>query len=133
MVFALWCCFFFKQKTAYEMRISDWSSDVCASDLGVGAGIGRHTPRDAEQAGVPPLLLGEEDRDAFLDDLTEIAALDQIDIALPPRGLRRAIGRGGGRAQGELRDAPGRAAQHLGRAETDQPVADQPEFQRGLA
>src|SRR3546814_2232469 len=29
--------FFFKQKTAYEMRISDWSSDVCSSDLLVGA------------------------------------------------------------------------------------------------
>src|SRR3546814_4063290 len=36
----LYCClfvcvvfFFFKQKTAYEMRISDWSSDVCSSDL----------------------------------------------------------------------------------------------------
>src|SRR3546814_7805243 len=27
------CCFFFKQKTAYEMRISDLSSDVCSSDL----------------------------------------------------------------------------------------------------
>src|SRR3546814_5008767 len=27
--------FFFKQKTAYEMRISDWSSDVCSSDLTV--------------------------------------------------------------------------------------------------
>src|SRR3546814_1246216 len=27
--------FFFKQKTAYEMRISDWSSDVCSSDLSV--------------------------------------------------------------------------------------------------
>src|SRR3546814_17804201 len=27
--------FFFKQKTAYEMRISDWSSDVCSSDLHV--------------------------------------------------------------------------------------------------
>src|SRR3546814_8209284 len=27
--------FFFKQKTAYEMRISDWSSDVCSSDLNV--------------------------------------------------------------------------------------------------
>src|SRR3546814_6206521 len=26
-------CLFFKQKTAYEMRISDWSSDVCSSDL----------------------------------------------------------------------------------------------------
>src|SRR3546814_4925537 len=29
--------FFFKQKTAYEMRISDWSSDVCSSDLFVVA------------------------------------------------------------------------------------------------
>src|SRR3546814_9157574 len=29
--------FFFKQKTAYEMRISDWSSDVCSSDL-IGTG-----------------------------------------------------------------------------------------------
>src|SRR3546814_7135483 len=27
--------FFFKQKTAYEMRISDWSSDVCSSDLSI--------------------------------------------------------------------------------------------------
>src|SRR3546814_3509780 len=27
------CFFFFKQKTAYEMSISDWSSDVCSSDL----------------------------------------------------------------------------------------------------
>src|SRR3546814_5297533 len=32
--------FFFKQKTAYEMRISDWSSDVCSSDLAASA-----TPR----------------------------------------------------------------------------------------
>src|SRR3546814_18003985 len=31
------CFFFFKQKTAYEMRISDWSSDVCSSDLLDGA------------------------------------------------------------------------------------------------
>src|SRR3546814_17160170 len=31
--------FFFKQKTAYDMRISDWSSDVCSSDLGPN-GIG---------------------------------------------------------------------------------------------
>src|SRR3546814_18119453 len=29
----VWFFFFFKQKTAYEMRISDWSSDVCSSDL----------------------------------------------------------------------------------------------------
>src|SRR3546814_7585964 len=30
---SLFCVFVFKQKTAYEMRISDWSSDVCSSDL----------------------------------------------------------------------------------------------------
>src|SRR3546814_9922032 len=33
-VFLCFFFFFFKQKTAYEMRISDWSSDVCSSDLG---------------------------------------------------------------------------------------------------
>src|SRR3546814_6143979 len=32
-MFTLVCFFLFKQKTAYEMRISDWSSDVCSSDL----------------------------------------------------------------------------------------------------
>src|SRR3546814_18872004 len=36
--------FFFKQKTAYEMRISDWSSDVCSSDL-PGAARPRWGPR----------------------------------------------------------------------------------------
>src|SRR3546814_2558006 len=34
--------FFFKQKTAYEMRISDWSSDVCSSDLGVNLAVSLH-------------------------------------------------------------------------------------------
>src|SRR3546814_9375256 len=33
MYFLLFLFFFFKQKTAYEMRISDWSSEVCSSDL----------------------------------------------------------------------------------------------------
>src|SRR3546814_10623415 len=33
--FLVFFFFFFKQKTAYEMRISDWSSDVCSSDLGL--------------------------------------------------------------------------------------------------
>src|SRR3546814_10686898 len=40
----MWCVlllvFFFKQKTAYEMRISDWSSDVCSSDLLLPCGGG---------------------------------------------------------------------------------------------
>src|SRR3546814_7344872 len=43
-VFDDWDCkflfvFFFKQKTAYEMRISDWSSDVCSSDLRCDAAL----------------------------------------------------------------------------------------------
>src|SRR3546814_11546120 len=60
MVVECWYVFFFfKQKTAYEMRISDWSSDVCSSDLHftegrVGRDIGRvgfgidlgHRPRE---------------------------------------------------------------------------------------
>src|SRR3546814_8300855 len=42
------CLCFFKQKTAYEMRISDWSSDVCSSDLGAATGLpGEPTPQDA--------------------------------------------------------------------------------------
>src|SRR3546814_2895942 len=38
--------FFFKQKTAYEMRISDWSSDVCSSDLGSDAFFNVNTPAE---------------------------------------------------------------------------------------
>src|SRR3546814_6092541 len=42
------CLFFFKQKTAYEMRISDWSSDVCSSDLKAFAELwAKRTPRTA--------------------------------------------------------------------------------------
>src|SRR3546814_4143479 len=40
--------FFFKQKTAYEMRISDWSSDVCSSDLRDGGGLDHRLERHAE-------------------------------------------------------------------------------------
>src|SRR3546814_3065488 len=39
--------FFFKQKTAYEMRISDWSSDVCSSDLAARPAADRPHPADA--------------------------------------------------------------------------------------
>src|SRR3546814_1863260 len=62
------CVFFFKQKTAYEMRISDWSSDVCSSDLGddsidAGPTGGRMWDGRAgsahEQAGLPLLSAAE--------------------------------------------------------------------------
>src|SRR3546814_1397274 len=54
--------FFFKQKTAYEMRISDWSSDVCSSDLFVfgtaavcnlHAGAENKSPHQKTNAGRP--------------------------------------------------------------------------------
>src|SRR3546814_13190214 len=64
--FTACCIFFFKQKTAYELRISDWSSDVCSSDL-------EQIVEDAEHrllhlAGIlraadQDQLLGEVDRD----------------------------------------------------------------------
>src|SRR3546814_5747907 len=49
----LCCFFFFKQKTAYEMRISDWSSDVCSSDLHTGQRLCRRRfqQRDADGGG----------------------------------------------------------------------------------
>src|SRR3546814_10539049 len=50
--------FFFKQKTAYEMRISDWSSDVCSSDLlpcGV-AGRSIDPGQGASGCGQPPMV-----------------------------------------------------------------------------
>src|SRR3546814_15392438 len=74
--------FFFKQKTAYEMRISDWSSDVCSSDLG--------PPAQEERA---MLLLGVSTRrltdgEAIVDvqpmdgrnvDRLDAARLDRVD------------------------------------------------------
>src|SRR3546814_7798364 len=50
--------FFFKQKTAYEMRISDWSSDVCSSDLGE-----QHQRLSAERSNATrdPLRCGQVD------------------------------------------------------------------------
>src|SRR3546814_2587909 len=42
------CVFFFKQKTAYEMRISDWSSDVCSSDLVEGRAAGQRFADDRQ-------------------------------------------------------------------------------------
>src|SRR3546814_13528948 len=51
--------FFFKQKTAYEMRISDWSSDVCSSDLTEG-----RLDLEQRQAPLPGEILCRVDRHA---------------------------------------------------------------------
>src|SRR3546814_3503133 len=55
----VFCFFFFKQKTAYEMRISDWSSDVCSSDLIGRIGVAEERPVDAGRQ--PPVRLQRRD------------------------------------------------------------------------
>src|SRR3546814_10549176 len=60
--------FFFKQKTAYEMRISDWSSDVCSSDL---EGAVEHAERERLTG------LDHAQRDVVLDSLLLQLAADQ--------------------------------------------------------
>src|SRR3546814_9651206 len=75
--------FFFKQKTAYEMRISDWSSDVCSSDL----------PADAQELALAEIAADLHAGDAlerfgdvllgiFADVLGRDAVADDIEIAL---------------------------------------------------
>src|SRR3546814_9013839 len=68
--------FFFKQKTAYEMRISDWSSDVCSSDLIAIGGQQIADPVALEDAAEIPamaVIVGE------LGVL--VAVVDVIDVA----------------------------------------------------
>src|SRR3546814_6766961 len=68
LVLVLVLFFFFKQKTAYEMRISDWSSDVCSSDLFLGP---------PEEAGVA--LAAKEVNDANLGIKVEVTYGDSGD------------------------------------------------------
>src|SRR3546814_16593389 len=63
------CLFFvFKQKTAYEMRISDWSSDVCSSDLLVAIDVDHLEGPDVEGAGtlfIPSSKTDQEGEGAY--------------------------------------------------------------------
>src|SRR3546814_20941279 len=115
--------FFFKQKTAYEMRISDWSSDVCSSDL--AGGMERHLieivivlapifggPAPVEfvdraiarlQKGVPCRhRLGIERRrpDLVVDLPPDHRRLMAVPRRPPYRDTAREIAHGNGRAEG---------------------------------
>src|SRR3546814_15199444 len=109
--------FFFKQKTAYEMRISDWSSDVCSSDLGgqvrgdreAQADVAGHRAARVEAGGVDADQLAGEvdqraagvariDRGVGLDEVLEaharhVAAADRRDDARGDRLADAEIGR----------------------------------------
>src|SRR3546814_2793707 len=73
------CFFFFKQKTAYEMRISDWSSDVCSSDLGAanrqGDVIVDHQIGEEHQVSVPV----SDAEGAFLAEAADQIRVDAFD------------------------------------------------------
>src|SRR3546814_19030602 len=70
--------FFFKQKTAYEMRISDWSSDVCSSDLRrIEDADHAHLGRRAEKV----LFVTAEGIDGAGPDREDLAGFDDLDLA----------------------------------------------------
>src|SRR3546814_7368860 len=62
LFFACFFFFFFKQKTAYEMRISDWSSDVCSSDLDHPGDLGAVGGRGPGGGGAAAARLDRADR-----------------------------------------------------------------------
>src|SRR3546814_2474931 len=80
--------FFFKQKTAYEMRISDWSSDVCSSELGrkIARGGGIVDPR---------MRFRDDRRGRGVERAFAVIGLGnaeaQFDHALPPAFVRNAV------------------------------------------
>src|SRR3546814_21022348 len=65
--------FFFKQKTEYELRISDWSSDVCSSDLERDLVLAGDRRVRLDAGAFLQILLGEADGDLLL------AAVDALD------------------------------------------------------
>src|SRR3546814_20950436 len=86
------CCscfffFFFKQKPAYEVRISDWSSDVCSSDLGLGI-LAALADSDRIIAEPGARFLDQPGLDAEVEDLADLRnalAVHDVDFDLLER------------------------------------------------
>src|SRR3546814_8954345 len=77
--------FFFKQKTAYEMRISDWSSDVCSSDLDVLAMLAEREARHLDLVALHPVLVAA--------DRVDFAIMREAAEGLRQPPLRESVGR----------------------------------------
>src|SRR3546814_3187129 len=85
VMFFVFVFFFFKQKTAYEMRISDWSSDVCSSDL-----LARFLPRHAREDFGRGLCFAPPERHAAPRKSVRYRGRDAADRRLlPPAPHRR--------------------------------------------
>src|SRR3546814_2864012 len=82
------CLFFFKQKTAYELRISDWSSDVCSSDLV------QHVERGEERRrAVALVVVGHGAGAALLHGQAGLGAVERLDLALLVDRQHHGVGR----------------------------------------
>src|SRR3546814_1366871 len=66
--------FFFKQKTAYEMRISDWSSDVCSSDL-LAEALPQHV---AEGLGPPEVEAADEAEQGATEQIGRASCRERV-------------------------------------------------------
>src|SRR3546814_3331653 len=93
------CCvfFFFKQKTAYEMRMSDWSSDVCSSDLDSPAAdrpVGPHG-FDLRPGHALPRQAGDVGELKAADDQAVALHHDQLVVRIAPdlRSEERRVGK----------------------------------------
>src|SRR3546814_16741852 len=108
--------FFFKQKTAYEMRISDWSSDVCSSDLFVTRPLTEER-RELLAIVADRFLRAARRRSAFGRqplDLAVYIAAQSLQLVDPREVLRAA----------RIRDIAGERLSHvLNVAEADRPPA----------
>src|SRR3546814_4617776 len=82
--------FFFKQKTAYEMRISDWSSDVCSSDLlGQEPSVGRKAIRQVRAVEIALHHRAGADHDA-----PDLARRNKAQCVVDQRSEERRVGKG---------------------------------------
>src|SRR3546814_3811799 len=90
--------FFFKQKTAYEMRISDWSSDVCSSDLDLhdARHVGRIVQLDHPAVGHVDLIDHRGRRgDEIETELALQALLHDLQMQEPEEAAAEAEAEGG--------------------------------------
>src|SRR3546814_11389591 len=97
--------FFFKQKTAYEMRISDWSSDVCSSDLHVvrpdeeaeraddGDRPDHHPVAEDVLAGVDADEIGDDAEGGQRDDIDLGVAEEPEEMLEEDRSEERRVGK----------------------------------------
>src|SRR3546814_1660704 len=85
--------FFFKQKTAYEMRISDWSSDVCSSDLGetVGGAVILRSGKNARETLAAVHAKLEELKSSLPEGVEIVTTYDRSELI--DRAVENQIGR----------------------------------------